>query len=143
MRITDPAWPAVQEAARMMLREDQTSILVPKNLNDSVEELILKMGDTMPSRQTFPSVSHVGKDEIIFTMKDHTSPHFYCGLSTPLIGTLWIPFEASKIWNILRQAMFDLLDAGYPGCLGCGGKGSEAEWDEVASRTRMNLDFIV
>ncbi|MDA8759897.1 hypothetical protein N9M83_06670 [Candidatus Poseidonia alphae] len=27
MRITDPAWPAVQEAARMMLREDVASIM--------------------------------------------------------------------------------------------------------------------
>ena len=30
-----------------------------------------------------------------------------------------------------------LLEAGYPGCLGCGGPGLEDPWDEEAWRSRQ------
>jgi len=141
MRITDPAWPAVQEAARMMLREDGRTIEAPASLHLSIQELILKMGNNMPARQTFPKVILCEQDSIVFMTQTEIHPRFFCGLKSPPIHTLWIPFEASNIWSDLERAMHDLLDAGYPGCLGCGGHDAEEEWDEDASRKRMQLDF--
>lgn len=141
MRITDPAWPAVQEAARMMLREDGDSILAPNDIHDSISELILKMGDTMPSRKTFPGLDSSKNDEILFFIAGNSTPSFYCGANPPSMNTLWLPFEGTSIWNTLKQSMFNLLDAGYPGCLGCGGTGAEEDWDEGASRTRMNVEI--
>jgi hypothetical protein len=31
----------------------------------------------------------------------------------------------------------DLLDAGYPGCIGCAGPGAEGEWDEISQRAKF------
>jgi len=37
---------------------------------------------------------------------------------------------AATMMHVLGMA-HDLVDAGYPGCLGCGGPGLEEPWDEV------------
>ena len=143
MRITDPAWPAVQEASRMILREGATSIMAPEKFHDKLHALVLKMGDTMPARLQFPMVVDADGDVIIL---NGDSAHgaelmLYCGserfVNHP--STLWIPYAASEFMELLLQSMDDLLEAGYPGCLGCGGPGAEEEWDESASRRRMNL----
>lgn len=144
MRITDPAWPAVQEAARMMLREDVASIMAPENSHEALQQLVLKMGDSMAARQNFPKVTNVGEDVIILTSRDLSGPvpKMYCGLENmkEYPDTLWIPQSASVMMETLVQTMHDLLEAGYPGCLGCGGPGAEDEWDETASRKRMNVE---
>ena len=144
MRITDPAWPAVQEAARMMLREDVASIMAPKEVHDALRELVLKMGDSMAARQQFPMVANVEQDVVMITprVQSEPNPKMYCGLEnmTQYPETLWIPHAASALMETLIQTMHDLLEAGYPGCLGCGGPGAEEAWDETASRKRMNLE---
>ena len=140
MRITDPEWPAVQETARMMLREDVDLILAPQDIHDSIRELVLKMGDAMPSRKSFPRIDACQKDEITFYHDGNQTPSFYCGNHPPTLDTVWVRMSGTLIWSTLIQSMYDLLDAGYPGCLGCGGAGAEEEWDEAASRMRMKLD---
>lgn len=145
MRITDPAWPAVQEAARMMLREDVASIMAPQPFHDALQELVLKMGDSMAARQHFPLVTDVELDVIILTARVHSGPvpKMYCGIENmaQYPETLWIPKTASELMETLIQTMHDLLEAGYPGCLGCGGPGAEEEWDETASRKRMKVKY--
>ena len=144
MRITDPAWPAVQEASRMILSEGATSIMAPEEFHDKLHALVLKMGDTMPSRLQFPMVVDADGDVIILNGDSAQGAELmlYCG-SEKLVNhpsTLWIPYAASEFMELLLQSMDDLLEAGYPGCLGCGGPGAEEEWDESASRRRMNLE---
>ena len=144
MRITDPAWPAVQEAARMILKEGVSSIMAPEEYHKNLNTLVLKMGDTMPARQQFPQIISIEMDVIILNGNPalEKSPMLYCGPEVMFDhpSTLWIPYAASELMDLLLQSMDDLLEAGYPGCLGCGGPGAEEEWDERASRRRMNLE---
>jgi hypothetical protein len=144
MRITDPAWPAVQEAARMILREGASSIMAPDKFHKDLIALVLKMGDTMPARQQFPQILSTELDVIILNGNPavEQSPLLYCGPEAMFDHptTLWIPHAAREFMELLLQSMDDLLEAGYPGCLGCGGPGAEEEWDESASRRRMNLE---
>ena len=43
----------------------------------------------------------------------------------------------SPAWEAVSKVSDELLRAGYPGCLGCGGPHAEGDWDEVASRRNM------
>ena len=36
-----------------------------------------------------------------------------------------------------EEQVLDLLEAGYPGCIGCGGPGSEGEWNEAIRRAEI------
>jgi hypothetical protein len=47
---------------------------------------------------------------------------------------LWIPNEINKFWNDFEKRVLHLVEAGYPGCIGCGGPGSNNEWDEEQNR---------
>ena len=42
-----------------------------------------------------------------------------------------------RILEIIRE----LIDAGYPGCVGCGGPGSEEVWDEIQNREYIMKHF--
>ena len=42
--------------------------------------------------------------------------------------------ETENGWAAISAVASDLSDAGYPGCLGCGGPHTEGEWDETSSR---------
>ena len=44
----------------------------------------------------------------------------------------WVP---TPILVSLKEQVLDLLAAGYPGCIGCGGPGSEEEWNESLRRS--------
>ena len=56
-----------------------------------------------------------------------------CSLNEPEPTTVWLPMSPSAASKVCD----DLLQAGYPGCLGCGGPHTEGDWDEAASRRNM------
>ena len=60
-----------------------------------------------------------------------------CSLNEPELTTVWLPMSPSAAWDAISKVSDDLLQAGYPGCLGCGGPHTEGDWDEAASRRNM------
>lgn len=60
------------------------------------------------------------------------------GLEEPKnIDCLWIPTEINTFWEDFERKISYLVDAGYPGCIGCGGPGAEEEWDENKYRIQF------
>ena len=40
----------------------------------------------------------------------------------------------SFFWEDFERRVLHLVEAGYPGCIGCGGPGKDDEWDEEENR---------
>lgn len=139
VRIDDPMWPAVREAARRILRLEALTIRAPRHAFPQLEALFLSMGDAQPSRLTFPILLPHDKNSIdVLLLEDEgdLSGHVVrLGHEEPEPETCWIPMEVSDSWSVVHEACIDLLAAGYPGCLGCGGPNSEQPWNERESRT--------
>ena len=53
------------------------------------------------------------------------------------IDCLWIPTEISTFWEDFENKILHLVEAGYPGCIGCGGPGSEEVWNENKYRIQI------
>jgi hypothetical protein len=47
----------------------------------------------------------------------------------------WVPSEdLSASWILFSEVVFNLLTAGYPGCIGCAGPAAEGPWREAEQR---------
>ena len=138
MRITDPRWPAARELSRIILRTDGLTIHGPSWMKELVHELSIRLGDVQPSRVSFPTFCHHERDEILVCTASPSQTLAICGPNEPSIDILWFPMNPIEAWETIASMTDDLLEAGYPGCLGCGGPQSEQPWDETQSRQSMN-----
>jgi len=137
MRITDPRWPAVREAARILLREENVALEGPDWLDAELHQLSITMGDRLPSRLQFPSClpDHMGA--LSFYEAASMRMLVRCDFAEPPPGVVWIPLRTAEAWAAIKSTALDLMEAGYPGCVGCAGKEAEVPWDETANRERL------
>ena len=123
--MNDPRWPSLREAARRFLREDNCVLILPEKYIESGWEIVQAISDNIPSRIEFPEIKP-GEFQITGIA------HF--GQTQPSIDICWVP-DCS--WEDFKIQVLDLLEAGYPGCVGCGGPGSEEEWNEQSRRSQF------
>lgn len=137
MRISDPRWPAVRELARIILRTEELLVKGPSWLESHIVNLGLRLADVQPARTSFPAFLLHAESDI--QLIDSTSSELLarCSLGEPELTTVWLPMSPSSAWEAISKVSDDLLRAGYPGCLGCGGPNTEGDWDEAASRRNM------
>lgn len=143
MRIDDPMWPAVREAARRILRDEDLTLHLPLEIEAMAEELILAIADAQPSKLEFPKLMVHGLDLVDVhrgAMEGQSSHSIRLGPTEPDHETCWIPYPTLTAWNHVMDACRELLLAGYPGCVGCGGPNSEDPWDELQSRKKWFLN---
>ncbi len=137
MRISDTRWPAVRELARILLRTDELTVQGPVWLEQSVQNLALRLADVQPARTRFPQVNPGDQDAISMIVPETSDVLGRCSLDEPGTETVWLLMEPTEAWAAISTITDDLLRAGYPGCLGCGGPYTEGAWDERASRKSM------
>ena len=138
MRITDPRWPAARELSRIILRTEGITIRGPSWMKEQVHNLSIRLGDVQPARTMFPAFSSHERDEILVATTSPPQTLAICGAIEPSIDILWLPMNPSEAWQTIASMTDDLLNAGYPGCLGCGGPQSEQPWNENQSRKSIN-----
>ena len=137
MRISDPRWPAVREWARTLLRTEDLVVEGPDWLQASVHDLSLRLADVQPARTMFPRFVLGNQDAISMIVPETGAVLGRCSLDEPGPETVWILMEPTEAWAAISTITDDLLRAGYPGCLGCGGPHTEGAWDERSSRQAM------
>ena len=120
--MSDPRWPSLREAARRFLREDGCTLSVPEGLEKDAWEIVQMIADHVPSKLDLPKVVN-GELAIVGLAQ-------IGGLEPPL-EICWVP---NCGWSEFSEQGLDLLEAGYPGCIGCGGPGAEEEWNEEVRR---------
>jgi len=135
MRITDPQWPALREAARRILRLKEIQIIVPTKYHLITNEMIRGLGDKQPSRLIFPQIIEGPKITVEMLVMEEQLNGVIMQIShnEPDSDILWIKGD-NDLWLDVLDACDELLSAGYPGCLGCGGPNSEQKWDELNQR---------
>ncbi len=123
--ITDVRWPSLREAARRFLREDGCTLSVPEIYEKEAWNLVQKISDFVPSKIDLPTVV-IGDLSVVGLAK--------IGGEKPGLEICWVPNSG---WKEFEEQVLDLLSAGYPGCVGCGGPGSEGDWDESFRRAEI------
>ena len=120
--MNDPLWPSLREAARRFLREEYCVISLPQEHLESAREIVQAISDYIPSRITLPEVEEG-------TFRIHDIAHF--DQDEPSLDICWVP---NCDWGDFKVQVLELLEAGYPGCVGCAGPGAEEEWNEKSRR---------
>ncbi len=120
--MTDVRWPSLREAARRFLKSESCILSVKEKDIESANILIQAIADHIPARLEFPllKIGSLSAEGI-----------FQIGGEEPADTICWVPRCG---WTDFEQQVLDLLQAGYPGCVGCAGPGAEGEWDEAARR---------
>ena len=127
----------IAEAARRLLRSEDTSLVVPASLFDAASKLSLDISDGIPKMIREPKVT-IGQDDLVII-----TGLVQIGGDEPNASICWIPNPEKSLQNLWEKwvvQIHDLMVAGYPGCVGCGGPGSEGVWDELASRARTRVN---
>jgi hypothetical protein len=126
MQMSDVRWPSLREAARRFLKTESCVLWVDKINIQSATYLVQSIADHIPARLQFPQIEIgiLGVENL-----------FQIGGDKPNAETCWVP---NCGWADFEEQVLELLEAGYPGCVGCAGPGAETEWDEH-SRRRLFL----
>jgi hypothetical protein len=135
MRITDPQWPALREASRRILRLKEIKIIIPKEYHSITNEMTLGLGEKQPSRLTFPQITEGPAIAVEMLTQEEELDGIIIQIShnEPDPDILWIKGD-NILWLDIMDACEELLSAGYPGCVGCGGPNSEQKWNESNQR---------
>tara|TARA_B100000282_G_scaffold291562_1_gene263991 strand:- start:3352 stop:3789 length:438 start_codon:yes stop_codon:yes gene_type:complete len=127
--ITDVRWPSLREAARRFLREDGCILSVPQEYEKRAWNLVQKISDHVPSKLDLPDIV-IGELCVVGLAQ--------IGGVSPSLDICWVP---NSNFSDFEEQVLDLLDAGYPGCIGCGGPGSEGEWNEPLRRAEIEAEI--
>jgi len=125
---------SLREAARRLLRSEGGILYLNRNISDAAIELILKISDKVPSKISFPKLAYIESHEILL---ECIGNNFYIGEEEKSEEYCWVKSHKSNTgdsWGDFSAMVLELAMAGYPGCIGCGGPGSEEIWDESRSR---------
>ena len=125
---------SLREAARRLLRSEGGILYLNRNISDAAIELILKISDKVPSKISFPKLAYIESHEILLECLGN---NFYIGEEEKSEEYCWVKSHKSNTgdsWGDFSAMVLELAMAGYPGCIGCGGPGSEEIWDESRSR---------
>lgn len=87
--------------------------------------LVQAISDNIPSKTSLPNV--IEGDFQIIGIADF-------GADEPDGDVCWVPLCN---WQDFFEQVTDLLEAGYPGCIGCAGPGAEGEWNEAFRRSQF------
>ena len=125
MEITDPRWPSLREAGRRFLKHPNVILSIPTNKRTDAHKLIQEISDNIPSKLDLPEI--IDGDFSIIGLAEF-------GKEQPSMGVCWVP---DCKWDDFFTTVIQLLEAGYPGCVGCGGADAEDAWDEAARRSQF------
>ena len=128
---------SLRESARRFIRLEGCVVHSPLMYKTYVNEIIDAFSEFMPGRISLPKFCEL--EEKYFRICDNiTVPLIQIGGGEPDLHISWTKGEVGDLLPLFKIQIAELLAAGYPGCEGCGGPGSESDWDEKSSRSDVN-----
>ena len=111
-------------------------IRAPEEYSNDITQLSNLISEKIPQRSTFPSHEHTNCDEIWIydNTNDEPYPIAYIGLSEPHNNVCWIELKIDQGFFSMLESCEQLLNAGYPGCVGCDNSLPEGRWNEKTFR---------
>ena len=95
---------------------------------------MLKISDMVPSKLDSPKIIYTDSEEVVFESLEN---NFSIGVKEKSLDYCWVKSlksDSGEPWIDFTMMVIELATAGYPGCIGCGGPGSEELWDEATLR---------
>ena len=133
----------VRETSRLILRGEGLRIHLPERHLEDLRKLILEMSDYQPAKIDYPEYTASELDAInVYQMKSDSTglEHLaHVSLNEPNLTVRWVKMEVDEGWKHIIESCRELHEAGYPGCIGCGGPNSELPWDESRNRVQHTL----
>tara|TARA_B100001113_G_C20940141_1_gene548341 strand:- start:113 stop:532 length:420 start_codon:yes stop_codon:yes gene_type:complete len=125
---------AMREWARRFLKNSSITTLSPSKLTPMIQELHLFYNDETPSQYSEITVLNHNLDVIKLQWNGINIGQI--GGDVPKeLSSVYIPTDnIVQTWSEMEKITRELISAGYPGCVGCGGPGAEEEWDEIRHR---------
>lgn len=139
-----PLWPVVREAARRIVRLENLEIYAPKEFRESINELSSKISDHIPQRANFPKhvVDKENNIKIYDCCKKVPKLIIEVGLVEPEMDVCWVKMTAEVGFTAIIDSCLQLLEAGYPGCIGCDDSIQEGRWDEKKFRNSLQQNSV-
>ena len=130
---------ALWEICRRVLKSEKLNFIIDEHLDVNIQELNNKISDLAPTvlLDITKSKSMNSKEIIIENNKEIIgiiSKH-----EPKQLEIIWIENSPILFWIDFEMRIVELVEAGYPGCIGCGGPGSEEAWDEEKNRISSRL----
>ena len=99
------------------------------------------MSDYQPAKIDYPEYTSSESNTIDVYQKRTDSKEFEhlanVSLCEPNVTVRWVKMDVDEGWKHILESCKELHEAGYPGCIGCGGPNSELPWDESKNRLRL------
>lgn len=125
---------ALWEISRRVLKSEKLNFIIDDHLEVNIQKLNNKISDLAPTvllsitkSKTTNSTEVIieNNNEIIGIISKHEPKR---------LDIIWIQNSPILFWIDFEMRILELVEAGYPGCIGCGGPGSEDPWDEENNR---------
>ena len=134
-----PLWPVVREAARRIVRLENLTIYADEKFEYSINQLSSKISDHIPQRTNFPK--HVLSKEDNIQIYENTEGInkliIEISMIEPDIEICWVQMTEEAGFTAIIESCLQLLEAGYPGCIGCDDTIQEGRWDERKFRDSL------
>ena len=135
-----PLWPVVREAARRIVRLENLTIYADEKFEHSINQLSSKISDHIPQRTNFPK--HVVSKEDNIQIYENTEGInkliIEISMIEPGIDICWVQMTEEDGFTAIIESCLQLLEAGYPGCIGCDDTIQEGRWDERKFRDSLS-----
>ena len=139
-----PLWPVVREAARRIVRLENLEIYAPNEFREPINILSSKISDHIPQRAIFPK--HVENKENNIKIYDCSKkvPKLIIEVSLvePEMDVCWVNMTAEVGFTAVIDSCLQLLEAGYPGCIGCDDSIQEGRWNEKKFRNSLQQNCV-
>ena len=125
------------EISRRALRSEKLKFSFDEKTKINIQKLSNLISDSAPSIIIEMNKDGYGKNNHIEIFNNERRIGIIGPEEPNNIDCLWIPTEISTFWEDFEYKILHLVEAGYPGCIGCGGPGSEEAWNENKYRIQI------
>jgi hypothetical protein len=122
------------EISRRVLKSEKLIFSLDEGTNIDIQNLSNSISDYAPTVIIDFKICKGGKIDQIIIANDNKILGFV-GKDEPMeTDCIWIPYSSKEFWKDFERRILYLVEAGYPGCIGCGGPGTDDEWNEINNR---------
>mgnify|MGYP001269157371 FL=1 len=132
---------AMREWSRRFLRNSEILTKSTKDLSDKILNLHYYFNDKAPSQYSQIQQEIINEDSIYLYTNNKLIGQVGGEISREMTSVYIPADDVSVEWNHLERIILELIDAGYPGCVGCGGPDADEEWDENKNRHYVMKHF--
>lgn len=127
----------IDEWSRRFLRSSSITLEAPRNYHQRFSKLHSMKNEAIPSVYSTFNICETIVE--CFDLYDDGRLIGRVGSIPPSYDVVYIPTESiESMLAKIDESIQKLIQAGYPGCVGCGGKDALEPWDEHASRVRLS-----